>query len=312
MSRADLPPKIDPVAERRRAHARAVRTDLVILTKHRLANAQELDLFWLGFCWAVPVMMFPAGRYRDWKRFKRGPRKGKYLKGEYWPTWPEANAEAFAADAGVDLDDDQTAEIARGIDAAKRIGAVRFMTRRKMGDRLKVTAEEILNLAIHKFLPCDCTVDEWKALLADRRRQQDREAKKEKRREAGMKPRAMSVEKLKPWEHIGESRRAFYNRPKEERDQWVNDILNEKGLSSCTGMSAPYTRLVVADEVVHTSEIVGDHPASLQEHDGLEAAPAADPPPIIPTDLDFDIDAPFVVRRDVRFDMNRWELVPCR
>jgi hypothetical protein len=250
---AALPPKDATIEERRRAHARAVRLDLITLWRHRVTTGQDLDLFWLGFCLAVPTGMFPPGRYRYWPRVRRGPRKGEFLRAEYWGSWPVASAEAFAVDAGIELDDDQLETLRRGVTAAQRHASGRFLKADTMARRLNVTIEEREGLAIWKVGAIDAGPEERKARRIERRRARDRARDETRRRARGAKPRAESVERLKPWEAIGESRMTFYRRPKEERDRHVAELIARKAKENDTENSTPLTMSVVAEQSVSNS-----------------------------------------------------------
>jgi hypothetical protein len=81
-----------------------------------------------------------------------------------------------------------------------------------LGARLNLTWEERQTLAIRTIAPADLTPEEFEERRKERRREKERDRKRRKRRNAGIKSRATSIARLKPWERLGISRRTWYRR----------------------------------------------------------------------------------------------------
>jgi hypothetical protein len=95
-------------------------------------------------------------------------------------------------------------------DLIEEVGPGKHWPAAALGKALRLTNEERIHLDIRTIRPIDRTLAQLKQDCKDRKA----ERKRQRRAEAGAKPRAQSMERTKPWRNLGISRATYFRRLK--------------------------------------------------------------------------------------------------
>jgi hypothetical protein len=197
---------------------------------YRLGDKSAKPLNWhkWGYCMGVVALMIRPGRHHEtlW-------HEGVMLRGDYYWTRPEATAHAFLAEIGLGCPDAITesalATLEDGLAAAKRRKATSFMRADTMAEILNVDRAERERLRLWHIGATDYPKAERQAAAKATKRENDRARDERKRRAAGARPRARyeseSFTRVQPWLYFDETRTAFYERPKDERDAMLVEAI---------------------------------------------------------------------------------------
>ncbi|MCC3245097.1 hypothetical protein LG047_07165 [Methylocystis sp. WRRC1] len=220
------------------------------VAENRIASGTALNWHNLAYCWAVPVLMFPARVYK----ITKGKHAHKYQR-EYFATWPDATAKSLLVELGIANPEPWIVEaVQSGIDKARRRRVRGFVNADTAARMIGVDRAERENLQLRTIGAIDFLKADRAAAATERRKARDKKRRAAARVAAGARPRSQSYSAVKPWAAFGESRASFYRRPKEEREQMLKHVIGEPETNSSPPIS-PKGINRPADEVVSATVV---------------------------------------------------------
>jgi hypothetical protein len=267
-----------------RRRARHSNRELLDLGRHRLETGEPLNWRAHAYLWARNKRLFRAGVYRD----TRGKHWTRYQR-TYALRWLETTPTAYFGWLGVtDPTDAQREAVESGIASALMSRAKGFVDPDRAAEMLDVTMAERTALSLRTIGAVDCSREGRKVVAMQHKKEADRARAAAKRAAAGARPHAQSYAAVKPWEAFGESRAAFYRRPKDEREAMLDEA---SGKAETDSSRINTEKDMASDESVH-GEIVtlpvrrvsAASTGSIERAEAPEAANDDTPPPETPAD----------------------------